>query len=180
MGCLLYLLFGFLCSGEITVPSQKDYDSTAHLSYGDVTFDSKNTPSTAQIQIKASKTDPFWKGVTIHVGRTNNDLCPVAALAAYTTIRGNHKGPFFVLENQAPLTREQFVKLTKEKLAAAGIDSSFYSGHSFRIGAATTAAACGVEDSLIQTLGRWKSAAYLLYVRVPREKLANLTTILAK
>ena len=131
--------FGFLRSGEITVPSQKEYDSSAHLSNGDVTFDSQHTPSMAQINIKASKTDPFRKGVTICVGRTNNDLCPVAALAAYTTIRGSNEGPFFVLENQTPLTREQFVKMTKEKLTAAGVDSSRYSGHSFRIGAATTA-----------------------------------------
>ena len=170
----------FLRSGEITVPSQKDYDSTAHLSHGDVTFDSRHNPSMAQINIKASKTDPFRKGVSICVGRTDNDLCPVAALAAYTTIRGSDNGPFFMLENRTPLTREQFVKMTKEKLAAAGIDSSCYSGHSFRIGAATTASACGVEDSLIQTLGRWKSAAYLLYVQVPREKLASLTTVLSK
>ena len=100
--------FGFLHSGEITVPLQKDYDSTGHLSYGDVTFDSKKHPSAAQIKIKASKTDPFRKEVTIHVGRTNNDLSPVAALAAYTTIRGTNDGPFFVLDNQAPLTREQW------------------------------------------------------------------------
>ena len=118
--------------------------------------------------------------MTIHVGRTNNDLSPVAALATYTTIRGTNDGPFFVLENRAPLTREQFVMLTKVKLEAAGIDSNCYSSHNFSIRAATTAAACGVEDSLIRILGHWKSAAYLLYVRVPREILANLTTILAK
>jgi hypothetical protein len=85
-----------------------------------------------------------------------------------------------MLENRAPLTRERFVKMTKANLTAAGVDSTGYSGHSFRIGAATTASAYGVEDSLIQTLGCWKSAAYLLYVRVPRERHANLSTVLAK
>ena len=57
--------FGFLRSGEITIPSLRDYDSTAHLSHGDVTFDSQCTPTMAQINIKASKTDPFRKGVTM-------------------------------------------------------------------------------------------------------------------
>ena len=71
-------------------PSPKDYDSSAHLSYGDVTFDSKHAPNLAQVNIKASKTDPFRKGVAICIGRTNNDLCPVAALAAYVTIRGSY------------------------------------------------------------------------------------------
>ena len=162
------------------MPSQKDYDGSSHLSYGDVLFDSSCAPTTVQVNIKASKTDPFRKGVAIHIGRTNNDLCPVSALAAYITIRGSNEGPFFLLQNQAPLTRERFVKITRDKLTAAGVDASHYSRHSFRIGAATTASAYGVEDSLIQTLGRWKSVAYLLYVRVPREKLASLFTVLAK
>ena len=54
-----------------------------------------------------------------------------------------------------------------------------YSGHSFRIGAATTAAAVGVEDSMIKTLGRWKSAAYLAYVRIPWKRLAAVSARLA-
>ena len=29
----------------------------------------------------------------------------------------------------------------------------------------------GVEDSVIKTLGRWESVAYLQYVRIPRERL---------
>ena len=70
---------------------------------------------------------------------------------------------------------------TRAVLQPAGVDGSQYSGHSFRIGAATAAAAraaaatAAVRDSLIQTLGRWQSAAYLLYVRVPRERLAAIS-----
>ena len=137
--------FGFLRSGEVTIPSQKDYDSSARLSYGDVMFDSRHNPTLVQVNIKASKTDPFRKGVAVCIGRTNNDLCPVAALAAYIIIRGSSEGPFFLLENQIPLTRDRFVKITRDKLSATGMDASHYSGHSFRIGAATTASAYGVE-----------------------------------
>ena len=38
-------------------------------------------------------------------------LCPVAALAAYITIRDSKEGPFFLSKTEAHLTRERFVKL---------------------------------------------------------------------
>ena len=45
-----------------------------------------------------------------------------------------------------------------------------YLGHSFRIGA--TAAAVGIPDHLIKTLGRWISYAYQIYIRTPTKVLA--------
>lgn len=170
--------FGFLRSGEICVPSAKDYDPGAHLSFGDVRLDSTVDPHVAQVNIKASKTDPFRKGVSLFLGRTGSVLCPVLALAAYLASRGPQLGPFFMIEGR-PLTREVFVSKVREALSEAGLDPLKFAGHSFRIGAASTAASRGVEDSLIKTLGRWRSSAYLLYVRIPREWLAGLSTVLA-
>ena len=46
-------------------------------------------------------------------------------------------------------------------LQKKGIDQINYASHSFRIGAATTAAAAGLPAWLIKTLGRWNSNAYL-------------------
>ena len=77
------------------------------------------------------------------------------------------------------LTRERFVDQVRKVLQEAGIDQSAYSGHSFRIGAATTAAAQGIQDSLIKTMGRWQSVAYQLYVRTPREQLVAVASTLA-
>lgn len=83
-----------------------------------------------------------------------------------------------VSQNGVPLTRATLVKELQVTLQQAGISASLYSGHSFRIGAATTAAKCGFEDSLIQTLGRWKSAAYKLYIKIPRQELAAASAAL--
>ena len=60
-----------------------------------------------------------------------------------------------------PLLRSRFVEVVWDALSRVGINQSKYCGHSFRIGAAMTAAAKGVEDSVIKTLGCWESVAYL-------------------
>ena len=67
----------------------------------------------------------------------------------------------------------------REALEKAGVDQSKYWGHSFRIGVATTAAAKGVEDCIIKTLGRWESLAYLQYMKLPREQLSAYSMLLA-
>ena len=97
----------------------------------------------------------------------------------HLTLRGNSTGLLFHFEDNTPLTKSKFTSKFRDLLIQAGIDSSLYAGHSFRIGAASTAAAKGVEDSLIQTLGRWKSSAYLLYVRLPPDNLAAISRIIA-
>ena len=76
------------------------------------------------------------------------------------------------------LTRDRFVSEVRNALTREGLDCSLYAGHSFRIGAATTAARNGVQDSLIKTLGRWESAAYMLYIRTPPEVLCGVASTL--
>ena len=63
-------------------------------------------------------------------------------------------------------------------LSALGFPAKSYAGHSFRIGAATTAAQRGVQDSLIKTLGRWESSAYMTYIRTAPETLRKVARTL--
>ena len=175
--CLCF--FGFLRAGELTVPSSSEYDPGVHLNVGDLTLDNATQPSLVRVNIKQSKTDPFRKGVYLYLGRTGTDLCPVAALLDFLQARGTAPGMLFTFEDGRLLTRQRFVDLVRDALQKAGVPREKYSGHSFRIGAATTAAARGVEDCIIQTLGRWESLAYLRYVRLPREQLAGYSTLLA-
>ena len=69
--CLL-CFFGFLRSGEISVPLDSMFDSGAHLAFSDVSVDSTESPKVMRVHIKASKTDPFRVGVDIFIGRTVN------------------------------------------------------------------------------------------------------------
>ena len=167
--------FGFLRTTEFTVPSWQKFDQGAHLALADIAVDNHSKPSVLQVHIKQSKTDPFRKGVHIFIGRSLSDICPVNMMVKYLAARGPSQGPLFLCATQAPLSRPRLVKELRSALAQAGIDPAAYCGHSFRIGAATTAAASGVEDSLIQILGRWQSTAYLQYVKVPRSQLAAIS-----
>ena len=54
----------------------------------------------------------------------------------------------------SPMSRDHFISLLRQLLLRLGYNDNPFSGHSFRIGAATSAAASGVEDHIIQTLGR--------------------------
>ena len=170
--------FGFLRAGEICVPSDNLFDPGAHLTLADVAVDQKANPSTICLRIKASKTDPFRQGCEVFMGKTGDELCPVAAILAYLLVRGAVKGPLFQFADGKPLTRERFVERVREALRLAGVDHNSYSGHSFRAGAATTAAKNGVGDATIKKLGRWKSSAYQLYLKPPRSELARVSKLL--
>ncbi len=175
--CLAF--FAFLRAGELTVPSDREYDATVHLSRGDIEIENPRSPSALSVRIKQSKTDPFRRGVSLYVGHTRSALCPVAAILDYLCARGPDPGPLFTFSDGRYQTKQRFVSAIREALKRAGVDQSKYSGHSFRIRAATTAASRGMEDSIIQTLGRWESLAYLQYVQIPRPLLAGYSNLLA-
>ena len=164
--------FGFLREGEFTSPSANAFDPEVHLCLSDIALDSHTSPTMVRLRIKQSKTDPFRLGVDVFLGSTGAIICPIQAIIQYIAVCSPNPGPLFVTQDGSPLTRAMLVTRLHTALQQAGIPSGQYSGHSFRIGAATTAAKSGMEDSLIQTLGRWKSEAYKIYIRIPRQELA--------
>ena len=117
--------------------------------------------------------------MTISVGKTEALLFPVGAILSYLVMRGPGGGPLFRFRDGRALTRPRLVVEVRKALTQAGINPDDYASHSFRSGAATTAVACGVPVDIIKTLGRWKSNAYQLYVRLPREQLSGISKTLA-
>ena len=100
----------------------------------------------------------------------------MAATLAYLALS---PGFLFKFRDGRPLTKARFVDAVRSALATAGLNPKDYAGHSFRIGAATTAHSRGLNDSTIQTLGRWSSSAYLVYIKTPKEQLAVFSSILS-
>ena len=121
MGGLLYLFFQL---GQYSC-LQKDYDSS-RLLFGDVLLNlscaAHHCPNKHQ-----SLGDRSIQEKCGHTHWPYNDLCLVSASAVYITYQGIERRSF-LLQDQAPLTLERFVKMTRDKLTAAGIDANHYSG----------------------------------------------------
>ena len=113
------------------------------------------------------------------LGKTGDDLCPVAALLSYLVIRGDKPGALFQWQDGTPLSETQFMEAVRQALTATHLPAKEYAGHSFRVGAATTAAMASLEDSTIQTLGWWKSDLYQLHIRTSPRQLASLSSSLS-
>ena len=93
--------------------------------------------------------------------------CPVQLILGYVSLRGHSPGPLFCWPDGKAISRTFFIAQLNAALKFNNLDSSLYKGHSFRIGAASWAAAKGFSDSQIRLLGRWKSNAFLRYIRTP-------------
>ena len=81
------------------------------------------------------------------------------------------------LQSGALLTRSSVdlsvTKLLRDSTRSAGLLHRSLKGHSFRIGAASTAVAGGLPDWLIKVLGRWSSDCYQLCIRTPESVLLS-------
>ena len=168
--------FGFLRVGEL-VPDSGSQASVS-LSHSDVQI--RTTEVTLRIQ--SSKTDPFRRGVSVRLAATGTSLCPVRAVSDYQAYRpaSSPKSAFLLQASRIPLTRSQFVDTLRKCLNVAGVPfAQQYSAHSFRIGAATTAAMKGVPEWLIQACGRWSSDCFRLYTRAQPSQLDQITRALA-
>ena len=166
---------GFFRLGELVASSPHLHNP---LLFSDIAINSRSDPSTIEIHLRQSKTDPFNKGISVYLGRSGNDLCPVAALLAYLALRGGADGPLFCHPNGSPVLKSQVVNKVRAALRTLGLEDRRYAGHSFRIGAATTATERGLKDSLIKMLGRWESEAFQSYLQTPRQRLAAITKVL--
>ena len=158
--------YGFLRASEFATPSLK----WQHV---------QRTGNVYTIFIEQSKTDPFHCGHSI---TSSTSTCPVRALRLYAEAVPQHQGnaPIFKGSRFSPLNRQQLTHTIRHLLQSTSYNKQYYSSHSFRSGAATTAAAAGLPDWLIKALGRWNSNAYQLYIRSSPKMLESVPAQLAR
>ncbi|XP_075037457.1 uncharacterized protein LOC142098515 [Mixophyes fleayi] len=117
-------------------------------------------------KVRKSKSDQLGRGrwVTL-VPRVGCSVCPIVLISQFASLRPSGALPWLVHVDGSPLTRYQFSVVFKRTLTAVGVDCKQFGTHSFRIGAATSAAVAGASEPALKELGRWKSNVYKRYVR---------------
>lgn len=111
----------FVWLGELLLPEGTTFDQNGHLGWGDMAVNDPKTPRIIRFHLKQSKSDQFGRGADIVLGRTGCELCPVAAVLSYTSVRGTKQGPFFVSRSGKPLFKSRFVAELRNILESLGL-----------------------------------------------------------
>ncbi|XP_062586501.1 uncharacterized protein LOC134248091 [Saccostrea cucullata] len=171
----MYLLafHAFLRVGEITITSRHHRGNVLLLENVKLVRDESNTLEGLEIRPDSFKHSSGRHIPTLFLQASNSDegLCPVQALLSFITLRGQVMGPLFSYPDGHGIQRQQFTNFLQMSLKWSGLDSKLYKTHSFRIGAATSAAEMGISDEKIKQMGRWHSDAYKKYIRIPVLKI---------
>ena len=120
--------------------------------------------------LQDAKNDPDGRGYTIPFDRNSS---PDAAFdfvgecfdfACFA--RPKRGAPFISSSTGEELSYDRLLDAIKSIAEHFGLDPSRYGTHSSRIGGASALSAAGIEDSVIKLMGRWKSIAFLKYIRL--------------
>jgi integrase len=128
-----------------------------------------------QVSFKKFKHSKPGSGAVRTVYETKDRACPVAALVTYIRARkatlgdesrlGTKSLAFFHKPRGQWLRVKEVAVVLKECLIQCGETSANITLHGFRYGGVTEAARKGASDTQLRLIGRWRSSAFLKYVR---------------
>lgn len=159
----LVAFFGLFRVGELA-HSPKGFQNT--IKREDINFKyKKSRVCSVSITLRNYKHSHGQVSIIPLARQTNKRLCPVHALMRYLRISPPSNGQLFRDNNNQPVSTTYFRSVLRLCVLANNMDPKFFTAHSFRIGGATHAHNSNMSVSQIQKLGRWKTNAYLKYIR---------------
>ena len=157
----LFAFYGFLRLGEFTYSPDTDHC----LKINDIEFAGYNNDKLI-IHFKSFKHSIPSTISSIVINRQQTEqFCPIFWIKQYLSLRGSSEGPLFCHQNLTHISRKQFGDKLKSTIKSLGLYCNFYTTHCFRYGASTMAMAMGLSDTQIRSLGRWRSDAFLKYLK---------------
>ena len=142
----LLAFHAFLRIGEITTHGHQCYV----IQLEDISF----SLTGFSLTISRFKHNSSRRPVTLSIAASGDECCPVAALKQFKQVRGLTPGPLFSFADASPVSRNCFCRYLRDAVQWADFDANKYKTHSFRIGAATTAADMGMSELQHQSMGR--------------------------
>ena len=166
---------GSLRGGEILGEEESTFDSRNIMMESDVRIKSLRLVDGRRVKmvcctIRNPKELPGTKEVEVEMFQTRNKFCPVQAVEKLKDARRNNEGrPFATRASGRIITKAYLNKFIKEALVKmVDYEEWTVSSHSFRAGLATGMARAGYSDEEIKRQGRWRSDAFLQYIRLGR------------
>jgi hypothetical protein len=135
-----------------------------------------------EIKLKCPKESKVGKAVIIDLFETQGTLCPVKAYERWQRTSKGQKGmPAFRDRLGLPVTGTKMNCWLKQLLGKhVDYNVGKFTGHSFRIGLATTLGTLGFSTDDIKEAGRWSSNAYEVYMRLPRRRRQTVARLISK
>ncbi|KAE8288351.1 hypothetical protein D5F01_LYC12220 [Larimichthys crocea] len=154
----LLVFFGFLRCSEFAASTLLD-DPSRHASLCDTSVLSSDT---LIYFLKRSKTNQSGQPQPVYLFRLSSPSSPYEPVLNYINSRlacqASPLDPLFISETGRVATRSRFHRQSSHALPVrSGIPPELYSGHSLRVGAASTASGRGIPDNVTKTLGHWAS-----------------------
>jgi hypothetical protein len=125
-----------------------------------------------EVRLKCPKENRSGKEVVVDIFESGGTLCPVKAFTRWQEKRQPEDGlPIFRDERGVPVTGKKMNSWLQTLLKKhVDYDKARFTGHSFRIGLATTLGTLGFSTDDIKEAGRWSSNAYEVYMKLPRKR----------
>ena len=150
-----------LIASSVTTPSLKTYLLTYWMC---VLCSQSGFCATVGVTLRSSKTDSFRLGQPLIIARTGSQVCAVTAMQHYFQRAAPPSRLLFSFQFGRLLTRSAVISLLQDIVRLVGLPFHSLKGHTFRIGAASTAAAVGPMILISQSGRRWSSDCYQLYI----------------
>ena len=173
--CCTLMFCGSLRGGEVLGDEENAFDRRNILMEEDVKIKNTRLVDGRRIKmisctIRNPKELPGCSEVEVEMFSTGNKFCPVQAVEKVKAARmDNGELPFATLTSGKILTKSRLNKFLKAALCnVVRYEDWTVSSHSFRAGIATGMARCGYSDEEIRRQGRWRSDAFLQYIRLGR------------
>lgn len=158
-------VYGLMRSGELAVKSRTDKMEPENLlTRSAITWENNKFT----VHLAVSKTDPFRQGTDITIYSNDSATCPYRALRKVWNRAPIQlpSAPLFQHLDGTALHYSQLNVAIKNLAATLGLNPRSFTGHSMRIGGATSLAMRGYSQNVIQALGRWQSLSVQLYTRL--------------